>query len=93
MSLFSRSFWRRRGLVVAAVSAVALGAAAVPAVAASASAAHHSSRVGNDGLGIRPGKIKHVWLIILENKSYDASFTGLNNNTYLWRRCRARASC
>jgi phospholipase C len=85
MSLFSRSFWRRRGLVVAAVSAVALGAAAVPAVAASASAAHHSSRVGNDGLGIRPGKIKHVWLIILENKSYDASFTGLNNNTYLWK--------
>ncbi len=38
-----------------------------------------------DGLGIRPGKIKHVWLIILENKSYDASFTGLNNNTYLWK--------
>jgi hypothetical protein len=38
-----------------------------------------------DGLGIRPGKIKHVWLIILENKSYDASFTGLNDNTYLWK--------
>jgi hypothetical protein len=29
--------------------------------------------------------IKHVWLIILENKSYDATFTGLNNNTYLWK--------
>ena len=28
-----------------------------------------------DGLGIAPGKIKHVWLIILENKSYDATFT------------------
>jgi hypothetical protein len=40
---------------------------------------------GRDGLGIRPGKIKHAWLIILENKSYDASFTGLNDNTYLWR--------
>jgi hypothetical protein len=38
-----------------------------------------------DGLGIQPGKIKHVWLIILENKSYDATFTGLNNNTYLWQ--------
>ncbi len=38
-----------------------------------------------DGLGIQPGKIKHVWLIILENKSYDATFTGLNRNTYLWR--------
>jgi hypothetical protein len=38
-----------------------------------------------DRVGIKPGKIKHVWLIILENKSYDASFTGLNNNTYLWK--------
>ncbi len=38
-----------------------------------------------DKLGIAAGKIKHVWLIILENKSYDASFTGLNNNTYLWQ--------
>jgi hypothetical protein len=38
-----------------------------------------------DGLGIPAGKIKHVWLIILENKSYDATFTGLNRNTYLWR--------
>jgi len=44
-----------------------------------------SHRHGSDGLGIRPGKIKHVWLIILENKSYDATFTGLNNNTYLWK--------
>jgi len=24
-------------------------------------------------------------MIILENKSYDATFTGLNNNTYLWK--------
>ena len=38
-----------------------------------------------DCCGIAPGKIKHVWLIILENKSYDATFTGLNNNTYLWK--------
>ncbi len=42
-------------------------------------------RVYNDGVGLAPGTIKHVWLIILENKSYDASFTGLNNNTYLWK--------
>jgi hypothetical protein len=40
---------------------------------------------GPDGLGIQPGKIKHVWLIIMENKSYDATFSGLNNNTYLWK--------
>jgi Phosphoesterase family len=39
----------------------------------------------SDNLGIQNGKIKHVWLIILENKSYDATFTGLNNNTYLWQ--------
>ncbi len=41
--------------------------------------------LGPDGLGIKPGKIKHVWLIIMENKSYDATFSGLNNNTYLWK--------
>ena len=40
---------------------------------------------GPDGLGVGLGKVKHVWLIILENKSYDATFTGLNNNTYLWQ--------
>src|ERR1700722_5688047 len=39
----------------------------------------------SDGLGITPGKIKHVWMIVLENKSYDATFTGLNNNNYLWQ--------
>jgi Phosphoesterase family len=38
----------------------------------------------NDGLGVAPGKIKHIWLIVLENKSYDATFTGLNDNSYLW---------
>ncbi len=32
-----------------------------------------------------PPKIKHVWTIVLENKSYEASFTGLNQNSYLWR--------
>jgi hypothetical protein len=35
--------------------------------------------------GLHPNAIKHVWLIILENKSYDASFTGLNKNSYLWQ--------
>jgi Phosphoesterase family len=37
----------------------------------------------NDGLGVKPGAIKHVWLIVLENKAYDASFTGLNDDSYL----------
>jgi hypothetical protein len=64
-----------------------LSALLLPAVAANASPAgnHTSNGRGADGLGIQPGKIKHVWLIILENKSYDATFTGLNNNTYLWK--------
>jgi phospholipase C len=31
--------------------------------------------------GLKPGSIKHVWLIIRENKSYDATFTGLKQST------------
>lgn len=34
--------------------------------------------------GTPVGGIKHVWLIILENKSYDETFSGLNQNSYLW---------
>src|SRR5271154_2465786 len=86
MTVFSRSSWRGRSLTAAAVGALVLGAVAVPA--ANAAASHHQPshhHRGDDGLGIKPGKIKHVWLIILENKSFDATFTGLNNNTYLWQ--------
>ena len=71
---------RRRGSDV--------GGRAVPIVSAGASSVASAKRPrapSRDGLGIAPGKIKHVWLIILENKSYDATFTGLNKNTYLWR--------
>jgi len=61
--------------------------AKLPAAARSRVLGHETirGRTYFDGLGIMPGRIKHVWLIILENKSYDASFTGLNNNTYLWK--------
>jgi hypothetical protein len=79
---------RRCAALIAVAVLAALAAAAVPIVSASASSAARAkrSRVSSrDGLGIQPGKIKHVWLIILENKSYDATFTGLNKNTYLWR--------
>jgi hypothetical protein len=31
----------------------------------------------NDGLGVQPGKVGHVWVIVLENKAYNASFTPL----------------
>ncbi|OLZ66332.1 hypothetical protein AV521_27835 [Streptomyces sp. IMTB 2501] len=30
-------------------------------------------------------KVGHVWTIILENKSYESTFTGLNQNSYLWK--------
>jgi hypothetical protein len=77
--------WRRR-LLVASIGAPALALGFVPSAA---SAGSHNVRatttLGPDGLGIRPGLIKHVWLIILENKSYDATFTGLNDNTYVWQ--------
>ena len=86
----------RRSIGAAAAIAVCLGGGLAVAASASAAPARavkskavggraSSANNGNDGLGIKPGKIKHVWLIILENKSYDATFTGLNNNTYLWK--------
>jgi hypothetical protein len=56
-------------------------AAAAPAQASPAG----TSRVITSSSGLKPGAIKHVWLIILENKSYDATFTGLNQNSYLWK--------
>ncbi|MFI9272994.1 alkaline phosphatase family protein [Kitasatospora sp. NPDC052896] len=59
-------------LVAAALAAAGLvGSGVTPADAAS-----HD---------FTPPKIKHVWLIVLENKSYEASFTGLNQNSYLWK--------
>jgi Phosphoesterase family len=70
---------RRR--LLAGGSILTLAAAALAALMTLGAAADSPG----DGLGIQPGKIRHVWLIILENKSYDASFSGLNNNTYLWQ--------
>ncbi|MBO0767096.1 MAG: hypothetical protein J2O48_00285 [Solirubrobacterales bacterium] len=37
----------------------------------------------NDGLGVKPGAIKHVWVITMENHAFESNFSGLNNNTYL----------
>ena len=72
--------WRKvvGGIGLALVLAASIGG---PVALASASPAP-----GPDSLGGLPsGAIKHVWLIILENKSYDETFTGLNNNSYLWQ--------
>ena len=81
----------RRAAALGAIATVCLSGVLATAMTASASGSRHHGNARRraptpaDGLGIQPGKIKHVWLIILENKSYDATFTGLNNNTYLWQ--------
>ena len=80
-----RSWCARAALCALALLIVVTLAAPAGALAAPAVRPSGVARSQMDGLGIQPGKIKHVWLIILENKSYDATFTGLNNNTYLWR--------
>ena len=73
----------QRALVLAAsVGLVASGLAI-----STASAEATSTQVGStiSSASALSGKVKHVWLIILENKSYDATFTGLNQNSYLWK--------
>ncbi|MFF0126194.1 alkaline phosphatase family protein [Streptomyces mirabilis] len=67
----------RRQWRLAAGTAVVGAIAAVTLAPASASAReeHHPTA----------HKIGHVWTIILENKSYEATFTGLNQNSYLWK--------
>jgi Phosphoesterase family len=91
------STWRRKAAMAGALGAVA--AATVLLVTTSAGAVSTRgvddpavSAAQADGLGVTTGKIKHVWLIILENKSYDATFTGLNNNTYLWQSLPAQGA-
>lgn len=85
----------RAGLAAGALGlAAAATSFAVPATAATAATSKSPTNVlirsaaaaqGGDNLGVADGAIKHVWLIILENKSYDATFTGLNKNSYLWQ--------
>jgi hypothetical protein len=66
---------------VGLLSAAGLMAPAAVLTAPAAAA----SEVAITSSGLHPGAIKHVWLIILENKSFDATFSGLNQNTYLWK--------
>jgi hypothetical protein len=67
------------GLAVAGGLGIALPSASVSATPGAGSGKLISSA------GLAQGSIKHVWLIILENKSYDETFTGLNQNSYLWQ--------
>ncbi len=73
----------RRALTTIAITVTAL--VAVLLMVSASALASEAPATHADGLGIGKGKIKHVWLIILENKSYDATFTGLNDNTFLWQ--------
>jgi Phosphoesterase family len=73
-----------RAATACGVGLLTLAGVGVPvSVAAAAPATPRAVAITSSGL--RPGAIKHVWLIILENKSYDATFSGLNQNTYLWK--------
>jgi len=73
-----------RAAAAAGVGLLTLAGIAVPATVITAAPAQ-ASGLTITSTGLRPGAIKHVWLIILENKSYDATFTGLNQNSYLWK--------
>lgn len=77
----------RRTVATIAVAAATLASLLVATPYASASKAQHDE---HEAATLPP--IKHVWFIILENKSYDATFTGLNNNTYLWKTLPAQGT-
>jgi hypothetical protein len=70
---------------VMVVSATSLFASSATAAPPPQTPSQQGSGATISSTGLRPGSIKHVWLIILENKSYDATFTGLNDNSYLWK--------
>src|SRR6201994_2044689 len=77
-----------RAAVACGVGLLSVAGVAVPASIAAASPTHPATQtktVTLSSTGLKSGAIKHVWLIILENKSYDATFTGLNENSYLWK--------
>ena len=78
MKMNPRAPRRRRAVLAGMLAAAAVAAALLATASAGTSAATSAPSPAH-------GKIKHVWLIILENKSYDATFTGLNKNTYLWQ--------
>ena len=82
---FSRTGHRLlRTAVACGVGLVSVAGVTVPASIAAAAPAKPSGYTISS-TGLKPGAVKHVWLIILENKSYDATFTGLNQNSYLWK--------
>lgn len=68
-------------------------AVVIPATASSATPVASSDKsIVLTASGTPVGAVKHVWLIILENKSYDATFTSLNKNSYLWKTLPAQGA-
>jgi hypothetical protein len=65
----------------AAASVALVPSSSATAAPARPAALHLQVSAGN----LAPGAIKHTWLVILENKGFDATFTGLNQNSYLWK--------
>jgi hypothetical protein len=89
----SRHGGRRLRTAPAAIAATLLAGSTLAYAATGASAASPGANLGglSSSMGytttanLAAGSITHVWLIILENKSYNAEFTGLNGDTYLWQ--------
>ncbi|HEX3613546.1 MAG TPA: alkaline phosphatase family protein [Sporichthyaceae bacterium] len=68
------SLWgRARVRLSAATAVIVVASLAGTGAAASATGSSDHARIG------------HVWTILLENKSYEATFSGLNQNDYLWK--------
>jgi hypothetical protein len=73
---------RAKKVIIASLAAIATAAgvgiaAASPGLAETADNAHRSE--------FHAPHVGHVWTIMLENKSYESTFTGLNQNDYLWK--------
>ena len=66
---------RRRVSATLAAATLALGGLALAS----------GTTAGATTAATKMPKIGHVWTIMLENKSYESTFTGLNQNDYLWK--------
>src|SRR6195952_3293886 len=85
MRFFSRRGKSQKSRAILGAGVLVVGMVAVGASSASAAPGTRQTSTTITSTGLKAGAIKHVWLIMLENKSYDATFTGLNQNSYLWK--------
>jgi hypothetical protein len=85
MRFISKRGSRQKSKAMLGAGVLVVGLVTVGAASASAAPAARQTSTTITSTGLKAGAIKHVWLIMLENKSYDATFTGLNQNSYLWK--------